>query len=155
MSFLSDESLAEDAAQESFLKAYCSLHTFRGDSAFSTWLYRITVNHCKDLLRKRAREKTQSWEAMMEEYGEPIQRLWMQEDPKSAGFQAEFVERLLSELPPDYRVILTLREMQGLSYEEMAGTLECTVELVKSRLRRAREALQKKLRHFLDAENVE
>jgi len=154
-SLLNHATTAEDAAQEIFLKAYQALDTFRGDASFSTWLYRIAANHCKDLLRKRSREKTESWEALVEAQGEQVQQLLTStEDPKSVPADAELVERILSHLPPNYRLILTLREVQGLTYQELADTLACSVDAVKARLRRARQELQDTLRHFLDPGNV-
>lgn len=149
-SLMSDSTLAEDAAQDIFLKAYSALSRFRGDASFSTWLYRIAANHCKDLLRKRSREKTQSWEALVEEQGERIEQLLTEpSNPIEAAAHAELANKVLSFLPADYRAILSLREAEGLSYEEIAEVLGCSVNAVKSRLRRAREALQTQLRHFL------
>ena len=154
-SLLSDAALAEDAAQDIFLKAYQALGSFRGEASFSTWLYRIAANHCKDLLRKRAREKTESWDALVEEQGEPLQALLAgPEDDEPAIAKTELVDRVLSHLPPDYRLILTLREVQGLSYQELADTLNCSVDAVKARLRRARQALQEHLRHFFSPKHV-
>jgi len=113
------------------------------------------ANHCKDLLRKRSREKTESWEALVEAQGEQVQQLLTStEDPKSVPADAELVERILSRLPPNYRLILTLREVQGLTYQERADTLACSVDAVKARLRRARQELQDTLRHFLGSRNV-
>ena len=148
-SLLADATLAEDAAQEIFLKAYHALRNFRGASTFSTWLYRIAANHCKDLLRVRARQRTESWDALIEQHGEHIQELLVaSEDQQAALANAELIEKILSSLPPDYRVILTLREVEGLSYDELAATLHCSLDAVKARLRRARQALQERLRHF-------
>ena len=148
-SLLADTALAEDAAQETFLKAYQALSSFRGQSSFSTWLYRIASNRCLDLLRKRKRERTESWEQLIEEAGEQLPSL-LQSPPNAADSLAnkELVQRLLSLLPPDYRLVLTLREMEGLSYEELACALHCSADAVKSRLRRARQELLKYWRHF-------
>ncbi len=154
-SLLGDANSAEDAAQDVFLKVYRVLPTFRGDASFSTWLYRIAANHCKDLLRKRKREKTESWEGLLEKHGDTIeQMLAVKESPKPSAGDAELVEKVLSQLAPDYRIILTLREAQGLSYQEIADTLQCSLDAVKARLRRAREALQDKLRHIYRSESV-
>ncbi len=148
-SLLGNAAQAEDAAQEIFIKAYRSLGVFRGDSAFSTWLYRIAANHCKDLLRKRARERTESFDALIEASGDAIQKLLEPScDPAAAAEASDLVERLLSCLSADERLILTLREVQGLSYREISQTLQCSLDAVKSRLRRARESLDQKLRHF-------
>ena len=141
-SILSNETEAEDAAQEIFLKAYRSLASFRKESAFSTWLYRIASNHCRDLLRKRAREKTESLEKLMEESGDAIEKLFASPiDPRSKTENSDLVEKILGELLPDQRLILTLREVEGLSYQEIARVLHCSLDAVKARLRRAREAL--------------
>ena len=147
--------LAEDAAQETFFKAYQALPAFRGQSAFSTWLYRIASNHCLDLLRKRQREQTESWEALVEESGEQIQELrTTPHDPKTALANTELVQRALAQLSPDYRLILTLREIEGLSYEELAEALHCSLDAIKARLRRARQELLERVRHFLSAGSV-
>ena len=154
-SLLTDPAAAEDAAQEIFLKAYQSLGAFRGTAAFSTWLYRIAANHCKDLLRKRARERTQSWDALVEEHGEAIEQLLTaSDDPRAAVANAELADRVLSHLSPNDRLLLTLREIQGLSYQELARTLGCSVDAVKARLRRARRDLRDKLRHFFGSGHV-
>ena len=155
MSLLGNASEAEDAAQEIFIKAYQSLRSFQGGSSFSTWLYRIAANHCKDLLRKRSRQRTESLDALIETSGETVQKSWEPaSDPIRNAEAADLVEKLLSTLSPDERVILTLRETQGLSYQEIAQTLGCSLDAVKSRLRRAREALEEKARHLLGGANV-
>ena len=152
---LGDATLAEDAAQDVFLKAYQALPTFQGRSTFSTWLYRIAANHCKDLLRHRARQRTESWEALIEEHGETFHRLSSTADDQTAAIaDADLIDRLLSQLSPDYRLILTLREVEGLSYQELAEALACSIDAVKARLRRARQKLQNMLRHFWDPKRV-
>jgi RNA polymerase sigma-70 factor (ECF subfamily) len=154
-SLLGDATQAEDAAQEIFLKAYQSLSTFRRDSSFSTWLYRISANHCKDLLRKRTRQKTESLEALTDQMGDAVERLFKAPAQAEVSAEnAECMEKILSQLSPHERLILTLREAEGLSYQEIAETLECTVDAVKARLRRAREALNEKLRHFSKGSSV-
>jgi RNA polymerase sigma-70 factor, ECF subfamily len=154
-SLLSDTFLAEDAAQEIFLKAYQALKNFRQDSSFSTWLYRIAANYCKDLLRKRSREKTQSLEALIEEEGENIKHLLAAPaNQEVSTADTHLIDSILSQLPEDYRLILTLREAEGLSYQEISSTLGCSIDAVKARLRRARGALQEKLRHFPKPKNV-
>ncbi len=149
MSLLGNATQAEDAAQEIFIKAYRSLRSFRGDSVFSTWLYRIAANHCKDLLRKRSREETESLDALIEESGDGIQVSFKPSfDPSAATGTADLLERLLSSLSPEERLILTLREVQGLNYKEISDTLKCSLDAVKARLRRARQTLEQKVRHF-------
>jgi len=155
LSMLGDSFLAEDAAQEIFLKAYQSLEQFQWKSSFSTWLYRITSNHCTDLLRKKIRQKTESWDALVEKDGERIEALLaLPPDRGQSGEYKELIAKLLAHLPEKSRQILMLREVQGLSYEELAQTLECTVDAVKARLKRTRQELDEKLRHFLKAGDV-
>ena len=154
-SLLGGESEAEEAAQEIFIKAYRYLGKFRGDSSFSTWLYHITSNHCLDLLRKRKRRPTVSWDALVEQEGERMHRLLDHKTlPDSSLENRDLVEKILSTLSPDQRNLLTLRESQELSYEEIAKILGCTINAVKSRLSRARKALQDQLQHFLSPSNV-
>ncbi len=154
-SLLSDATQAEDAAQEIFIKAYQALSSFQGNSKFSTWLYRIAANHCKDLLRKRSRQKTESLDALIERSGDEVQNLWEPSvDPRNTSGASDIIEKLLSSLSPEERLILTLREVQGLSYQEISETLKCSLDAVKSRLRRARETLEEKVRHFSMSENV-
>ena len=148
LSLISNSTQAEDAAQEIFIKAYQSLSRFRGDSSFSTWLYRIAANHCRDLLRKKTREHSESWNDLMERYGESLEKMLVGSNPPFSRDDADLAHRILSLLSPEYRLILSLREGQGLSYQEIAQTLECTLDAVKARLRRARCELQEKLRHF-------
>jgi RNA polymerase sigma-70 factor (ECF subfamily) len=147
---------ADDLAQEIFLKAYRSLNEFRFESSFSTWLYRVTYRHCLDFLKSRKRRPTQSLDELIENRGE---RGWGECPPWSDGpalnrlsfdvhAQTEWARHLLDSLDPKDRMVLTLREVQGLSYEELAETLKISLEAVKSRLRRAREALRTSARHF-------
>jgi RNA polymerase sigma-70 factor (ECF subfamily) len=154
VSMLSDPAEADDAAQEIFLKAYRSLNRFRGASAFSTWLYRIAANHCRDCLRARAREVTESWEALLEQQGDRIERLFSTPPDADTSGQADLVRRVLAQLSPDYRLLLLLREVEGLSYEELAETLQCSLDAVRGRLSRAREDFEQRFRHFLGTDTV-
>ena len=154
VSLLGGPSQADDAAQEIFLKAYQSLDKFRGTSAFSTWLYRIASNHCLDVLRAQSRRRSESLEAALEHEGGRLERLLTEPDAQKKAEDADLVERALGALPPDYRLILTLRESQGLSYEEIMETMDCSMDSVKARLRRARESLEEVLRHILGPEGV-
>lgn len=155
LAMLSDPSEAEDAAQEVFIKAYEALGQFRGDAAFGTWIYRITTNHCLSLLRKRKRRPEESWEALVEKEGDKMESLLTVEPSRgSADETAELVGRLLAHLPEDARKMLVLREVQGLSYQELCDTLGCSMDSVKSKLRRTRQELEKKLRHFLSETRV-
>ena len=139
---------AEDAAdmtQETFIKAYNSLQSFRGDSKFSVWLYRIANNVCLDFLRSRSRKPTVSL-SVEDDEGEETE-LDIADESQSPeqllerGLTRDAVRRGLEALPPDYRQILLLREIQGLSYEEIADTLSIEVGTVKSRIFRARKRL--------------
>ncbi len=152
---LGSETEAEDAAQEVFFKAYRSLASFRKESAFSTWLYRITANHCRDLLRKRSRQKLESLDKLFEESGDAAEKLLTpSSDSRSEREASDLIEQILSRLSPDERLILTLREVQGLSYQEMAQVLRCSLDAVKARLRRARKALEEQARHFSESRSV-
>ena len=151
---LSNAAQAEDAAQEVFIKAYQALAKFRGNAAFSTWLYRITANHCMDLLRKAARRKTESWEALLEKEGEKIEALFSLMPEANRLEQSELLSKVLSHLPERARMVLVLREIQGLSYQEMAETLDCSVDTVKGQLKRARQEIETKLRHLLKSQCV-
>lgn len=146
--------MADDAAQEIFLKAYQSLKSFKAAATFSSWLYRIASNHCLDLLRRKAREKTESLDAILENNGERLDQMLSASDAARSAEDADLLERILACLPPEYRLILTLREASGLNYEELAQTLNCSLDAVKGRLKRARQQLEEILRHFSELGNV-
>ena len=139
---------AEDAAdmtQETFIKAYNSLSSFRGDSKFSVWLYRIATNVCLDFLRSRSRKPTVSL-SVADDDGEETQMDIADESQSpeqllERGLTRDAVRRGLKSLSPEYRQILLLREIQGLSYEEIAEALVLEVGTVKSRIFRARKRL--------------
>ncbi len=139
---------AEDAAdmtQETFIKAYNSLSSFRGDSKFSVWLYRIATNVCLDFLRSRSRKPTVSL-SVEDDDGEETQMDIADESQSpeqllERGLTRDAVRRGLKSLSPEYRQILLLREIQGLSYEEIAEALVLEVGTVKSRIFRARKRL--------------
>lgn len=139
---------AEDAAdmsQEAFIKAYNSLSNFRGDSKFSVWLYRIVSNLCLDLLRSKKRRPTVSLSAENDD-GEEVE-LDVADESQSPEtllerkLTREAVRNGLESLPPEHREILLLREIQGLSYEEIAQALTLEAGTVKSRIFRARKKL--------------
>ena len=139
---------AEDAAdmtQETFIKAYNSLSSFRGDSKFSVWLYRIATNVCLDFLRSKSRKPTVSL-SMEDDDGEEVE-LDIADESQSPerllerGLTRDAVRRGLNALSPEYRQILLLREIQGLSYEEISEVLTLEVGTVKSRIFRARKRL--------------
>ena len=149
-SLLRNEADGEDAAQEVFIKAYQSLSQFQQNSSFYTWLYRIASNHCLSLLRSKARRSTQSLDSLLENEGDKIERLFASSaDARRSLESAELVEKILASLNAKQRLIVTLREVEGLSYEEITQVLECSLDSVKAQLRRAREEIEKQLRHFL------
>ncbi|HEX9758544.1 MAG TPA: RNA polymerase sigma factor [Nitrospiria bacterium] len=152
---LSNSADGEDAAQEIFLKAYRSLHQFRGEAAFSTWLHRITVNHCTDLMRARSRRDIESWEELAQREGDKLNQLLSEpSNPHQRLEASDLIERVLSHMPLKYKTVLVLREVQGLDYREIAGVLGCSVESVRAQLRRARENFKEKMRHFLGNDDV-
>ena len=136
---------AADMTQEAFIKAYNSLQSFRGDSKFSVWLYRIVSNVCLDFLRSKNRRPTVSL-SVEDDDGEDAQ-LDVADESQSPELlldrklSRDSVRRGLDSLPPDYRQILLLREIQGLSYDEIAQALSLEVGTVKSRIFRARKRL--------------
>lgn len=135
----------EDIAQEAFIKAYRSLPGFRGESKFSVWLYRIVSNLCLDFLRRKARRQTLSL-TVEDEEGEESQldipdESLSPERMLDRNLSRESLSRGLDSLPPEQREILLLREIQGLSYEEIARALDLEAGTVKSRIFRARKRL--------------
>ncbi len=136
---------AEDVTQEAFLKAYRSLSGYRGDSKFSVWLYRIVSNLCLDLLRAKKRRPTQSLSVENDEGEEEIldvpDEQFSPEHLLDRKLTRESVQRGLASLPDEARQILLLREIQGLSYEEIGRVLELDPGTVKSRIFRARKRL--------------
>lgn len=143
-----------DVAQEAFIKAYRALPTFRGDSAFYTWLYRIGINTAKNYLvamGRRAPTTTEidSEEAEGFENGDQLRDLNTPENEMMSRQVAETVNQTLSELPEELRTAITLREIEGLSYEDIANIMNCPIGTVRSRIFRAREAIAAKLRPLL------
>ena len=142
---LGDPEDAEDVVQEAFLKAYRSLSDFRLDSRFSVWLYRIVSNLCLDLLRRRGRRNEQPL-ALEDDEGEETELELSDERFEPAALlerslTREAVRRGLEALPPEHRQILLLRELEGLSYEEIGAALSLEPGTVKSRIFRARKRL--------------
>ncbi len=153
--FLSDKDLADDTAQEIFLKAYQGLKSFKGQSSFSTWLFRITFNHCSDVLRKRNKQNLISLEGLIEKEGDKIEALlFTSEDHTLVIEEEELLRQLISAFPERYRTILILREVNELSYEEIADILHCSIDSVKGRLKRARKEVAKQVRHLTEPINV-
>jgi len=142
-----DRDMADDLAQEAFIKAYLSLPKFRLESEFGTWLYRITVNHAMDYLRKKARRK----EVPLDDFAiSQEEENLTQEKEKEGEKKRSLLYRNLDELPEKHRLILTLRDIQGFSYKEIAKILKISPGTVDSRLHRARKTLRKKIKPFLE-----
>jgi RNA polymerase sigma-70 factor, ECF subfamily len=154
--YVRDADEVQDVAQEAFIKAYRALPRFRGDSAFYTWLYRIAINTAKNHLVSRSRRPPGSdVEIEDAEYLEGGSALRSLENPENALFGDELkqvVERALKELPDDLRTAVTLREFDGLSYEDIAEIMDCPVGTVRSRIFRAREAIDVQVRLQIDGE---
>jgi RNA polymerase sigma-70 factor (ECF subfamily) len=153
--FIRDATEVEDVTQEAFIKAYRALPTFRGDSAFYTWLYRIGINTAKNYLvamGRRAPTTTEvdSEEAEGYEDGEQLRDLNTPENEMMSRQVAETVNQTLESLPEELRAAITLREIEGLSYEDIANIMNCPIGTVRSRIFRAREAIAAKLRPLLD-----
>jgi RNA polymerase sigma-70 factor, ECF subfamily len=152
--FVSDAAEAEDVAQEAFLKAYRALASFRGESAFYTWLYRIAINTAKNaLVANRRRPVDFDLDLQDPDQYERHARLKDDDTPEGVLLTDEIrnvVERAMEQLPEDLRTAIILRELEGLSYEEIAEAMDCPVGTVRSRIFRAREAIDKKLKPLLD-----
>ena len=152
-----DPDEADDLTQEIFVKVYRSLGRFMGDSLFSVWLYRIAVNQSLDRLKSRKRRpSTISIEDTAGNVDVEWDALFVDAAPNAAEVYEETllqeaIHRVLRSLAPDHRVVITLKDIEGLSQEEIAAILNCPVGTVKSRLTRAREALKERLRPFYEA----
>ena len=152
--YMGNEEDAYDMAQETFIKAFRSLRTFKGDSAFSTWIYRITTNVCLDEIRRRKRR------ILTLSLDEPVATLDGNEVEKEIADHsltadtiyekkefAQYIQTLLDQLKPEHKIVVILRDVMDLSYEEISVVLHCSIGTVKSRLSRARKILKKKLEH--------
>ncbi len=149
--FIRDTSEVEDVTQEAFIKAYRALPSFRGDSAFYTWLYRIGINTAKNYLVAMGRRAptvtgVDSEEAEGIEEGDQLKDLNTPENQMMSRQIVETVNQTLQELPEELRTAITLREIDGLSYEEIAQIMNCPIGTVRSRIFRAREAIAEQLR---------
>jgi RNA polymerase sigma-70 factor (ECF subfamily) len=146
----------QDVAQEAFIKAYRALPRFRGDSAFYTWMYRIAINTAKNYLVAKGRrlpgtdidaQEAEQYEGAvgLKEYATP-ENMLLRDEVETTIFSA------MDQLPEDLRTAITLREIEGMSYEEIAQAMECPVGTVRSRIFRAREAIDEKLRPLIRSE---
>ena len=153
--FIRDSAEVEDVAQEAFIKAYRALPSFRGDSAFYTWLYRIGINTAKNYLvamGRRAPTTTEfdSEEAENFEDGDQLRDLNTPEAELMTKQIASTVNQTMEELPEELRTAITLREIEGMSYEDIASVMNCPIGTVRSRIFRARETIAERLRPLLD-----
>ena len=152
--FIRDAAEIEDVTQETFIKAYRALPSFRGDSAFYTWLYRIGINTAKNYLVAMGRRAPTATEfdiadAEAFEDGEQLKDMNTPENELMSKQVAITVNQTLQELPDELRTAITLREIEGLSYEDIATIMSCPIGTVRSRIFRAREAIAGKLRPML------
>ncbi len=152
--YVKDPSEAQDVAQEAFIKAYRALGNFRGDSAFYTWLYRIAINTAKNYLVSRNRRYSDYQIDIQDaEQVENAPQLKVMETPEYLLLNDEIVKVIkaaIEKLPEEMKVAIMLREFEGMSYEDIAQTMECPVGTVRSRIFRAREAIDEKLSPLLD-----
>ena len=152
-----DVDLVDDIAQETFIRAYRALHQFRGDAQFYTWLYRIAVNTAKKALLQLKRDPTVSESFLSKD--DDDETSWQKNEPTSeetpetvfaAKEIAAVVNAAMEALPEDLRLAVTLREIEGLSYDEIALAMDCPIGTVRSRIFRAREAISAKVKPLLD-----
>jgi RNA polymerase sigma-70 factor (ECF subfamily) len=152
--YVRDSSEALDVAQEAFIKAYRAISSFRGESAFYTWLYRIAINTAKNYLVAKNRQPVNK----ESEVGEPDQfdlasQLTDIDTPEGLILSEEIRQTILQaieQLPEDLRTAIILRELEGMSYEEIAQTMDCPVGTVRSRLFRARESIDNELKSLIE-----
>ena len=151
--FIHDAQEVEDVSQEAFVKAYRALPLFRGDSAFYTWLYRIAVNTAKNHLVSRSRRPPASDvdvdEAELTDMGAVLRDIESPEGSLATAKLKQALTEAIEDLPEDLRTAFTLREFSGLSYEDITEVMDCPVGTVRSRIFRAREAIDKKIRELL------
>ncbi len=152
--YVKDPSEAQDVAQEAFIKAYRALGNFRGDSAFYTWLYRIAINTAKNYLVSRSRRSSDYQVDIQDaEAIENAPQLQGMETPERLLLNQEIIDTIktaIDKLPEEMRTAIMLREFDGMSYEEIAEAMDCPVGTVRSRIFRAREAIDNKLNPLLE-----
>jgi len=152
--FIRDPAEVEDVTQEAFIKAYRALPAFRGDSAFYTWLYRIGINTAKNYLMAMGRRAPTSTEVEAEEAegfeeGEQLRDINTPESVLLSNEIAETVNSTIEQLPEELRTAIQLREIEGMSYEDIEQVMNCPIGTVRSRIFRAREAIAERLRPLL------
>ncbi len=152
--YVYDHAEVEDVTQETFIKAYRAISGFRGESAFYTWLYRIAINTAKNYLvsqgRRLPNSDLNSEENETNEEGGNLREIATPERTALTNEIAETVMLAMRALPEDLRTAITLREIEGLSYEEIAAVMDCPIGTVRSRIFRAREAIDKELKPLLE-----
>ena len=136
---------AQDCMQESMIRIYRALSSFKGQSSFSTWIYRITMNTCLDELRRRKARRSTSLDTLLDSGWSPTDETDTPERHAIQSEQRRTLERAIAELPEDMRAAVVLRDIQGLAYDEIASALNVNVGTVKSRISRGRERLREKL----------
>ena len=136
---------AQDCMQESMIRIYRALSSFKGQSSFSTWIYRITMNTCLDELRRRKARRSTSLDTLLDSGWSPTDETDTPERHAIQSEQRRTLERAIAELPEDMRAAVVLRDVQGLAYDEIASALNVNVGTVKSRISRGRERLREKL----------
>jgi len=151
--YVSDRSEVEDVTQEAFIKAYRALKGFRGESAFYTWLYRIAINTAKNYLvsmgRRPPRSDIDAEDAEGMASGTELREINTPESSMLRDEIAETVRQTIETLPEDLRTAITLREFDGLSYDEIASIMDCPIGTVRSRIFRAREAIDNELKPLI------
>ena len=152
--FVHDSEDAQDVAQEAFIKAYKGLNSFRGDSAFYTWLYRIAVNSAKNFLlsqsRRHADQQIEVEDAEYMDNGALIRDNATPDKVLSSQILEEQIYDAIHRLPEDLKTAITLRELEGMSYEQIAATMDCPIGTVRSRIFRARESIEKHIKPLME-----
>jgi len=141
---------AQDCLQEAMLRVYRAISGFKGQSSFSTWLYRVTMNTCLDELRRRKNKQATSLDGLLDTGWAPTDDLDTPERHAIASEKRRTIERAIAELPEDMRSAIVLRDVQGFSYDEIAQMLGANVGTIKSRISRGREKLREKLSSALE-----